>query len=62
MSDVAKIEMARYQREVVDDVRHMVAKYCRIMAWDVPDLDEGQARDLILTAIKEAFAQVEAEK
>jgi len=62
MSDVEKIEMARYHWEVVDDVRHMVGKYCRIMAWDVPDLDEGQARGLILTAIKEALAQVEGEK
>jgi len=62
MSDVEKIEMARYHHEVVDDVRHMVGKYGRIMAWDVPDLDEGQARGLILTAIKEALAQVEGEK
>ncbi len=43
-------------------MRHMAGKYCRIMAWDVPDLDEGQARGLIRTAIKEALAQVEGEK
>jgi len=62
MSDVEKIEMARYHREVVDDMRHMVGKYCRIMAWDVPDLDEGEARALILASIKAALAEVEGEK
>ena len=62
MPDIEKIEMARYHREVVDDVRHIVGKYCRIMAWDVPDLIEEQARGLILTAIKEALTQVEGEK
>lgn len=62
MPDIEKIEMARYHREVVDDVRHIVGKYCRIMAWDVPDLNEEQARGLILTAIKEALTQVEGEK
>ena len=62
MSDVQKIEMARYQREVIDDMRHMLGKYCRIMAWDVPDADEGAARGLVLQAMKEALAQVEREQ
>jgi hypothetical protein len=62
MSDIEKIEMARYHHEVVDDVRHMVGKYCRIMEWDVPDVDEGQARALILASIKAALTQVAGEK
>lgn len=62
MSEIENIEIARYHREVVADVRHIVAKYCRIMAWDVPEVDEGEARGLILGAIKEALAQVEGEK
>jgi hypothetical protein len=62
VSDLEKIEMARYRREVVEDMRHMVAKYSRIMEWDVPEVDEGEARALVLTAIREALAQVEAEQ
>lgn len=62
MSDVEEIEIARYHREVVEDVRHMVAKYCRIMAWDIPEVDEGEARGLVLGAIEAALAQVEGEK
>ena len=62
MSDVEEIEIARYHREVVEDVRHMVAKYCRIMAWDIPEVDEGEARGLVLGTIEAALAQVEGEK
>jgi hypothetical protein len=62
MSDVEKIEVARYQREIVEDVRHMVGKYCRIMEWDVPEVDEGEARALILAPIMAALTQVEGEK
>jgi hypothetical protein len=62
MSDIEKIEIDRYHREIGEDVRHMVAKYCRIMAWDIPEVDEGEARDLVLGAIEAALAQVEGEK
>jgi hypothetical protein len=61
MTDVEKIELARYHREIVEDLRHMLKKYCRIMEWDVPDVDEKAARALILRALREALAEVEAE-
>jgi hypothetical protein len=31
MSEVEKVELARYKREIVDDLRHLVKKYVRIM-------------------------------
>jgi hypothetical protein len=43
-----------------DDVQHLVKKYCRIMGWEVPELDEGAARTLILQALRESLAKVEA--
>jgi hypothetical protein len=61
MTDVEKIELARYHREIVEDLRHMLKKYGRIMEWDVPDVDEKEARGLILRALREALAEVEAE-
>jgi hypothetical protein len=61
MTDVEKIELARYHREIVEDLRHMLKKYGRIMEWDVPDVDEKAARALILRALREALAEVEAE-
>ena len=41
MANLEQIEIVRYHDELVHDVRHLVQKYCRIMAWEVPELDEG---------------------
>jgi hypothetical protein len=40
MSDSEQIEIARYQREIMEDLRHMLGKYVHIMEWDVPDVEE----------------------
>jgi hypothetical protein len=55
-----KIEIARYHREIVEDFQHMLKKYVRIMEWDVPDVDEQEARSLVMQALKSALAEVEA--
>jgi hypothetical protein len=60
MTDIEKIELARYHREILDDLRHMLKKYHRIMEWDVPEVDEKETRALILRAMREALAEVEA--
>jgi hypothetical protein len=62
MTDIEQIEMSRYRSELEDDVRHMVKKYCRIMSWEVPQLDELRARQLILSAIHDALAKLETEQ
>lgn len=62
MSESEKIEIARYQREIVEDLRHMLKKYVRIMEWDVPDVDDKDARGLLMQALKAALAEVEAEQ
>jgi hypothetical protein len=59
MPNLEQLEITRYQNELVDDVRHLVKKYCRIMAWEVPELDEAEARRLIFDALKGALAEVE---
>ena len=38
----------------------MVGKYCRIMEWDIPEVDEAEARKLIFAAIKASLAEVES--
>jgi hypothetical protein len=60
MSDLEKVELSRYQREIVADLQHMVDKYCRIMGWDIPELDEAEARKLLFSALKAALAEVES--
>ncbi len=61
MSVIENIELARYHREIVEDLRHMLKKYSRIMEWDVPDVDAGATRPLVLKALRDALAEVEAE-
>ena len=52
-------ELNRYHQELVQDVQHLVKKYCRIMSWEVPELDEQEARRLIFSAFREALDQAE---
>jgi hypothetical protein len=59
MTDIEKLEMARYRAELEDDLRHLVKKYCRIMSWEVPELDEGRAEQLLFSAIHDALAKLE---
>ncbi|HSO81563.1 hypothetical protein [Thiocapsa sp.] len=61
MATIEEVEMGRYAQELEDDVRHLVRKYCRIMAWDIPDLDEKAARELILAALRASVTRVESE-
>jgi hypothetical protein len=61
MTDIEKIELARYHREILEDLRHLVKKYGRIMEWDVAEVDEEEARALIFQAMRDALAKVEAE-
>jgi hypothetical protein len=61
MATIEEVEMGRYAQELEDDVRHLVRKYSRIMAWDIPDLDEQAARRLILAALRSSVTRVESE-
>jgi hypothetical protein len=59
MANLEKVEIARYRRELDQDVRHLVKKYCRIMGWEVPELDEQEASKLIFKALREALDEAE---
>lgn len=58
MSEIEKIELARYHKEIVSDIEHMLKKYRRIMEWDIPDVDEQEVQALVARTIKEALAEV----
>lgn len=61
MASLEQVEITRYHDELVHDVRHLVGKYCRIMAWDVPELDEKAAAVLIFDALETALAAARQE-
>ena len=60
MASIEQVEMARYRKELEDDVQHLVKKYCRIMGWEVPELDETVARKLIFETLRSAVDKAEA--
>jgi hypothetical protein len=60
MKTIEQVEIDRYRAELDDDVRHLVKKYCRIMGWEVPELDEAAARALIFRALRDALTKAEA--
>jgi hypothetical protein len=61
MASIEQIEMTRYRAELDDDVRHLLNKYYRIMSWEVPELDEAAAKSLIVAALRDSVAKVEAD-
>lgn len=60
MATIEQIELTRYRREIVEDVRHLVDKYCRIMGWEIPELDEQAARQRLFEVLRSAIAEVES--
>ncbi|MEA3639034.1 MAG: hypothetical protein VBE63_03730 [Lamprobacter sp.] len=62
MTSLEQVEISKYHNELVQDIRHLVQKYGRIMGWEVPELDEAEASKLILRALQDALADVESEQ
>ncbi|WPL16669.1 hypothetical protein Thiowin_01636 [Thiorhodovibrio winogradskyi] len=59
MAELEQIEMSRYRHELLLDLRHLVKKYSRIMAWEVPELDEQRANRLLIEAMRDAFKEID---
>ena len=58
MSSMQEIELQRYHKELVGDVRALVEKYRRAMDWDIPENDEQEADILIFAAIQKALDEI----
>jgi hypothetical protein len=58
MSRIETIQMDRYDKELEDDVRHIVKKYCRMMGWSIPEVNEAEAERLILESLRRAVEKV----
>ena len=61
MSDMEQIELNRYRKEMLADLRHVVEKYRAIFDWDIPDVDQAVADHLILDAVRAALVEIEHE-
>ena len=60
MAKMEQIELERHQGQLTSDVKGLVDKYRSIIEWDVPEVDEVAADNLILGAIRQALDAVEA--
>ena len=58
MAEFEQIALERYAKEVEHDMRHLLNKYCRMMGWNVPELDEKKARELILASMQDALSAI----
>ena len=61
MSDIEAMNMERYQKELEDDMRQILKKYNRNMGWNIPEVDEQNARKVILEAMQTALNKIGAE-
>jgi hypothetical protein len=59
MSSMEEIEMEKRRKALDKDVMSLVDKYLRAMEWDIPEVDETKARQLILDEIKQAIGRIE---
>ena len=55
---IEDIEMSKQRKSLDKDVGKLVDKYIKIMDWDVPDIDQLKARQLILDEIRLAVSRL----
>ncbi len=55
---IENIEMNKLRKAMDEDLNKLVDKYIKIMDWDIPDIDEPKARQLILDEIKLAISRI----
>jgi hypothetical protein len=61
MSSMEEIEMEKHRKALDKDMLSLVDKYLRAIEWDVPEVDEARARQLVLDEIKRAVSRIEGQ-
>ena len=56
---IENIEMNKLRKSLDKGVNKLVEKYIKFMDWDIPDINEPKARQLILDEIKVAISRLE---
>lgn len=59
MASMEEIELQKIRSALDRDVAALVDKYLKAMEWDIPETDEGRARQLILEEIRQVLDQLE---
>ena len=61
MPSMEEIEMDKRRKALDKDVASLLDKYLKAMEWDIPEVDEARARQMILEEIRQAIARLENE-
>jgi hypothetical protein len=54
-------ELGAHRGQIVSNVKALVEKFRAVFDWDVPDIDQALADQLIIAAIRKALDEVERE-
>jgi len=56
-----RLGLDAYRSAIVADMRSLVEKYRRIFGWDIPEIDQMAADQLILAAMHKALDDIPAQ-
>ena len=61
MQRIETLELDAHRQQLIADVDRLVEKYRSIFGWDVPDIDQAFADQLIVSAMRQALDDIEAD-
>jgi len=61
MSKIEQLEMDAQRAQLTADLKRLLEKYRAIFDWDVPEVDQALSDRLILDAMRQALADIDAE-
>jgi len=61
MTPMEEIEMDKRRKALDKSVISLVDKYMKTMEWDIPEVDETKARQMIMDEIKQAISRIESQ-
>jgi len=61
MSSMEEIELEKHRKALDKDVVSLVDKYLKAMEWNIPEVDETKARQMILDEIKQVISGIESQ-
>ena len=61
MPSMEEIEMEKRRKALDKDVASLVDKYLKAMEWDIPEVNETKARQMILGEIKQVISRIESQ-
>jgi hypothetical protein len=60
MKTMEQQELDAYRQEMAADMRRLIEKYRSIFGWDIPEIDQSAADQLILGAMHTALDDIPA--